>query len=157
MKALIPLVLFLLVVVFAAGCTGSQSSATPALTTAGAVSSAAPTATQIPSFTLGEKYLEKKYSFTSESQTYSEGPFRITNDPWGIELTVIPTNEDPQYTWFTITATNIDSGHSETFGYGRTYGFEKHQIIPMYNGGPYKFEMKGNRVSVNVNVAKRNP
>jgi hypothetical protein len=30
-------------------------------------------------------------------------------------------------------------------------------VHPMYNSGPYKVEMKGNRVSVTVNIAKRNP
>jgi len=30
-------------------------------------------------------------------------------------------------------------------------------ILLMYNGGPYTFEMKGNRVNVNVNIATRNP
>ncbi len=36
-------------------------------------------------------------------------------------------------------------------------GFELHHLIPMYNTGPYKIEMKGYRVKVDVTVAKRNP
>ncbi len=141
----------------AAGCTGTQTAATPAQPTATGTTgtTAAQATTQPASVSLGEKYLEKKYSFTSEKQEYSEGPFRVASDPWAIELTVNPLNEDPQYTWFEITATNIDTGQSDTYGYGRTYGFEKHQVLPMFSSGPYKFVMKGNRVSVNVNIAKQ--
>jgi uridine phosphorylase len=151
MNASAPLIACLiLIALLAAGCTGSPAPSEPAPATA--VASPAPT----PSFTLGQKYLEKKYSFTSEKDTFFE-QFRATNEPWGIELTVTPTNEDPQYTWFTITVTNIDTGHAETYGYGRTYGFEKYQLIPMHNGGPYTVTLKGNRVSVNVNIAQRSP
>jgi hypothetical protein len=107
---------------------------------------------------LGASYLShpSPYSFTSEKDLYTE-QFRATNEPWGIEFTVNPTNEDPQYTWFEIKITQMDTGKTDTFGYGRTYDFEKHQMHPMYNSGPYKVEMKGNRVSVTVNIAKRNP
>jgi hypothetical protein len=155
MKAFVSLIwVILLIGVLAAGCSGTQSTSatqtpTPVVTT---ISS---TTLQQPSFTQGEKYLEKKYSFTSDKDLFKE-QFRVTNEPWSIELTVNPTNEDPQYTWFEIKATNLDTGHTETYGYGRTNGFEKYQLIPMYNGGPYTFEMRGNRVSVNVNIAKRN-
>jgi len=150
--------LFLLVIGAAvlAGCT--QSSAPAVATPAPTAAVQQPTATVAPkaTFALGQEYLHKKYSFTSEKDVFSE-QFRVTNDPWAIDFVVNPTNTDPQYTWFEITATNIDNGHSETYGYGRTYPLDKHQQFPMYNEGPYKFEMKGNRVSVDVTIAKRNP
>jgi hypothetical protein len=143
--------------VILAGCTAPAAQPSPAATTPATI--AAPvTTTAVPqfSFTLGPEYLHKKYSFTSESETFSE-QFRVTNDPWAIDFTVNPTNTDPQYTWFEITATNTDSGRSETFGYGSSYPLDKYQQHPMYNAGPYRFDLKGNRVSVEVIIAKRNP
>ncbi len=92
-----------------AGCTAPPAQLPPAATTP-AMTAAPVTTTAVPqfSFTLGQEYLHKKYSFTSESETFSE-QFHVTNDPWAIDFTVNPTNPDPQYTWFEITATNIDS------------------------------------------------
>jgi hypothetical protein len=151
------MVVIMFTAVLAAGCAGTQTppaSDTPVPTVV--IPTTVLATQQQPTFTLGEKYLEKKYSFTSEKDQFNE-QFRVTNEPWGIEFTVNPMNEDPQYTWFEMKVTQMDIGQSETFGYGRTYGYEKHQLIPMYNGGPYAFEMRGNRVSVTVNIAKRNP
>jgi hypothetical protein len=151
------LALFLLVLaaVLITGCTQSPApAATPAPTAA--VTQASATVMPKATFAMGQEYLHKKYSFTSEKDVFSE-QFRVTNDPWAIDITVNPMNEDPQYTWFEITATNIDNGHAQTFGYGRTYPLDRHQQFPMYNEGPYRFDMKGNRVSVDVNIAKRNP
>jgi hypothetical protein len=149
--------LFILVTaaVLIAGCTQSPAPAATPVPTA-AVTQAAVTVEPRATFTLGQEYLHKKYSFNSEADVFSE-QFRVTNDPWAIDYTVNPMNADPQYTWFEVKATNIDTGRSETFGYGRTYPLEKHQQYPMYNEGPYKFEFRGNRVSVDVNIAKRNP
>ena len=156
MKNIVPLIVCLIIIgALTAGCTGTQNSATPAPTPVPAQISPP---TQTASFTFGASYLSHPtpYSFTSEKDLYTE-QFRATNEPWGIEFTVNPTNEDPQYTWFEMKVTQTDTGKTETFGYGRTYDYEKHQLHPMYNGGPYKIEMKGNRVSVKVNIAKRNP
>ncbi|WAC05175.1 MAG: hypothetical protein OS112_00690 [Methanoregula sp.] len=156
MKSLVPLIAGLIILgALVAGCTGTQNVATPSPTP---VPTTSPTPTQTTSFTLGASYLSHPtpYSFTSEKDVYTE-QFRATNEPWGIEFTVNPTNEDPQYTWFEMKVTQMDTGKTDTFGYGRTYDFEKHQLHPMYNAGPYKVEMKGNRVSVSVNIAKRNP
>ena len=156
MKYSVP-ALFLLIIgaVIITGCTQGPA---PAATPAPAPDLQQPAATVTPrvTFTLGQEYLHKKYSFTSEKDLFTE-QFRVTNDPWAIDIVVNPTNTDPQYTWFEITATNIDTGHAETYGYGRTYPLDRHQQFPMYNQGPYKFEMKGNRVSVDVTIAKRNP
>jgi hypothetical protein len=151
------LALFILViaVAFTAGCTQSPApvaTPVPADTETPAVVTAEPKET----LSLGQEYLHKKYSFTSENDVFTE-QFRVTNDPWAVDFVVNPTNTDPQYTWFEVTLTNIDNGHTDTFGYGRTYPLEKHQQYPMYNEGPYKIEFKGNRVSVDVTVAKRNP
>jgi hypothetical protein len=156
MKNIVPLIVCLVIIgALSAGCTGTQNSATPAPTP---VPAQAQPPTQTPSFTLGASYLShpSPYSFTSEKDLYTE-QFRVTNEPWGIEFAVNPTNEDPQYTWFEMKVTQTDTGKTETFGYGRTYDYEKHQVHPMYNSGPYKVEMKGNRVSVRVDIAKRNP
>lgn len=159
MKAFVPLIVFLLAAALAAGCTGSQPAATPAPTAAGSGVTSTPTSTPTVSFALGESYLSRPtpYSFSTNAKPYTEGPFRITNEPWGIEFTINPLTDDVQSTWFTITATNIDSGQSETYGYGRTFSSDKHQLIPMYGSGPYKFEMNGNLVSVKVDIAKRKP
>ncbi len=122
-----------------------------------------PNATQVlkvtvsqPSFSFGDHYLQKSYSFQSEKDVYVE-QVRVDNPSWGLVFDVLPLNDDPQYCWFEMNLTNIDTLQSDTYGYGRDNGFEKHQIYPMYNTGPYKIEMKGNRVKVDVTVAKRNP
>jgi len=157
MKNIVPLIVCLVIIgALTAGCTGTQPTHSPVPTTGPATALATPT--QTTSFTFGASYLSppSPYSFTSEKDLYTE-QFRATNEPWGIEFTVNPTNEDPQYTWFEIKVTQTDTGKTETFGYGRTYDYEKHQVHPMYNGGPYTIEMKGNRVSVRVDIAKRNP
>lgn len=151
------LALFILViaVAFTAGCTESPAPAAtpvPTDTQTPAIVTPAP----VETLSLGQEYLHKKYSFTGEKDVFTE-QFRVTNDPWALDFVVNPTNTDPQYTWFEVTVTNIDNGHKDTFGYGRTYALERHQQHPMYNDGPYKLEFRGNRVSVDVKVAKRNP
>jgi hypothetical protein len=151
------LALFLLVLGAAliAGCTQSPAPvATPVPTT---VATPVATPTPVTTFTLGQEYLHKKYSFPTEKTTFPAEQFRVTNEPWAIDLTVNPMSADPQAAWFEITATNLDTGRTETFGYGRTRSLEKHLQFPMYNDGPYKFDLKGNLVSVDVVIAKRNP
>jgi hypothetical protein len=81
----------------------------------------------------------------------------VDNPSWGIDINVLPLNDDMQYCWFQIKVTNIDNGQTETYGYGRSYSYEKHQQIPMYTTGPYQIDMTGNRVKVDVTAAKRNP
>jgi hypothetical protein len=109
-----------------------------------------------PSFSLGDHYLQKSYSFQSEKDVYVE-QVRVDNPSWGLGFDVLPLNDDPQYCWFEMIVTNIDTQQSDIYGYGRDKGFEKHQLYPMYTTGPYKIEMKGNRVKVDVTLAKRNP
>lgn len=150
-------VIILLVIagVVVAGCQSTAPAAPPAETVIAATTE--PTAAPQTSFELGNHYLEKKYSFYSEKDLFTE-QFHVPNgQPWGVEFHVIPTNENLQYCWFEMTLTNMNTGQKETFGYGRENGFEKDQLHAMYDGGPYQLDMKGNRVSVQVKIAERIP
>jgi hypothetical protein len=109
-----------------------------------------------PSFSMSDSYLKKSYAFQSEKQIYVE-EIRVDNSSWGIGFDVLPLTDNVIYSWFEMNVTNIDTGQTDTYGYGRTNGFELKHLIPMYNTGPYKIEMRGNRVKVDVAVAKRNP
>jgi hypothetical protein len=109
-----------------------------------------------PSFSMSDHYLTKTYAFQSEKQIYVE-EIRVDTASWGIEFDVLPLTDNVIYSWFEMNVTNIDTGQTDTYGYGRTNGFELKHLIPMYNTGPYKIEMRGNRVKVDVAVAKRNP
>jgi hypothetical protein len=144
--------------VMIAGCTQELPDATKMQT-----SPVTPTATQEstltvtqPLFSFGDQYLQKSYSFQSEKDVYIE-QVRVDNPSWGLRFDVLPLNDDPQYCWFEMNVTNIDTRQSDIFGYGRDKDFEKYQQYPMYTTGPYKIEMRGNRVKVDVTVAKRNP
>jgi len=154
MKAWIPPAICLMVIgmVFAAGCTGSQN--TPSSPSAPLPVSLSPLPTQTQSFTMGDHYLQKSYSFQSENDVRTE-QFRVANPSWGIRFTVVPLNENAQYCWFEMTVTNMDTGQKDTYGYGRDKGFELQQEYPMYVTGPYTIAMKGNRVKVDVDVAQR--
>lgn len=155
-------ILLVIACVMMAGCSGSQGTAATATPTVASVTPGAPaatavvTATQQPAFALGDHYLQGSYSFQSEKDVRTE-QFRVDNPSWGIDLVVLPLNDDPQYCWFEMTVTNMDNGQNDTYGYGRSYVYEKHQQFPMYVTGPYTIEMKGNRVKVDVTAAKRNP
>jgi hypothetical protein len=109
-----------------------------------------------PSFSMGDHYLKKTYAFQSEKQTYLE-EIRVDTPSWGIEFDVLPLTDNVIYSWFEMNVTNTDTGQTDIYGYGRTNGFELKHLIPMYNTGPYKIEMRGNRVKVAVAIAKRNP
>jgi hypothetical protein len=109
-----------------------------------------------PSFSMSDHYLKKTYAFQSEKQIYID-EIRVDTASWGIEFDVLPLTDDVVYSWFEMNVTNTDTGQSDIYGYGRTNGFELKHLIPMYNTGPYKIEMRGNRVKVDVVVAKRNP
>jgi hypothetical protein len=109
-----------------------------------------------PSFSMGSHYLKKSYSFQSEKDIFTE-ELRIDDASWGIEFDVLPLTDDVIYSWFEMKVTNVYTNQSDTYGYGRTNGFELRHLIPMYNTGLYRIEMSGNRVKVDVTVAKRNP
>ena len=142
-----------------AGCVQGPGSGTPPAPASVQTSEATQTPTislQKPSFSMSDHYLKKTYAFQSETQIYTE-EIRVDTASWGIEFDVLPLTDDVIYSWFEMNVTNIDTGQTEIYGYGRTNGFELRHLIPMYNTGPYKIEMKGNRVKVDVAVAKRNP
>jgi hypothetical protein len=157
MKNCMTLLLALIIAgVMIAGCTREVPDATKMQ-----ISPVMPTAMQSPtvrqpSFSFGDQYLQKSYSFQSEKDVYVE-QVRVDNPSWGFGFDVLPLNDDPQYCWFEMNVTNIDTQESDSYGYGRDKGFEKHQKYPMYTTGPYKIEMTGNRVKVDVTLAKRNP
>ena len=142
--------------VMVAGCT--QSPAVPIATpTSNAVATPmAPTVQARSSFAMGDHYLQKSYSFQSEKDVFTE-QFRVDNPAWGIEFNVLPLNDDTIYCWFEMKVTNVDNDQSQIYGYGREKGFDLKNQILMYTTGPYKIEMKGNRVKVDVTAAKRNP
>jgi len=142
--------------VLLAGCTGTQQApppATPTPTAAPGMFTMPPT-TSLPSFTLGDHYLQKSY--TLQGNEFEES-FRVDNPSWGIGFEVLPLSDDLQSCWFEMIVTNLDTNRNETFGYGRDKSFELYQQYPMYTTGPYKITMKGNRVKVDVTAAKRNP
>jgi hypothetical protein len=145
--------------VMIAGCTQAPAPAATPVPTPLATPNPLPAATipvPQPSFSLGDHYLQKSYSFQSEKDLFVE-QVRVDNPSWGVGFDVLPLNDDLQYCWFEMKVTNMDTQQSDTYGYGRDKGFEKYQQYPMYTTGPYKIEMKGNRVRVDVTVAKRNP
>lgn len=148
---------FVIAGMIVAGCT-SPPAPLPAATTL-------PTSTPVPvtvnvtgpPFTLSNYYIKGNYSFQSETDVRTE-QIRIPNgQPWGIEFHVKTLNDDPQYCWFNMNVTDINTGYSDTYGYGRTNGYVNDQYIPRYNGGVYKIEMTGNLVSVNLNIGNRIP
>jgi hypothetical protein len=159
MKNCMTILLALIIIgVMIAGCTRELPDATKMQN-----SLVTPTATQVstmavkqPSFSSGDQYFQKSYSFQIDNDLYVE-QVRVDNPSWGIRFDVLPLNDDPQYCWFEMNVTNMDTQQSDSYGYGRDKGFEKHQQYPMYYNGLYKIEMKGNRVKVDVTVAKRNP
>ena len=161
MKKICVLMIFGLVFagIIIAGCADTQAPS-PAVTTAPTTIMITPTPstnTTVPPFKLKEFYLQGKYSFQNESGIRTEN-IRVPNgQPWGIEFLVKPLNDDPQYCWFEMNVTNIDNGYSDTYGYGRTNGYDIDQYIPRYNGGAYKIEMQGNLVSINMNIGNRVP
>ncbi|MEI7648716.1 MAG: hypothetical protein WCJ47_03285 [Methanomicrobiales archaeon] len=159
MKSSIFVILVMVIAgVMVAGCT--QSPAVPVSTPA-SNTMATPGASTVqanvqakPSFILGDHYLQKSYSFQSEKDVVVE-QFRVDNPAWGIGFDILPLNDDTIYCWFEMKVTNMDNGQSQTYGYGRDNGFDLKHQIPMYTTGPYKLEMKGNRVKVDVTAAKR--
>jgi hypothetical protein len=156
MKNLMAIILALIMAgVMITGCTQNPApAATPVPTPL-----ATPTATvPVPqlSFSLGDHYLQKSYSFQSEKDVVVE-QVRVDNPSWGVGFDVLPLNDDLQYCWFEMNITNMDTQQFDIYGFGRDKGIENHQLYPMYTTGPYKIEMKGNLVKVDVIVAKRNP
>lgn len=157
MKQSIFVILALLIAgVMVAGCTQSPAAPTATPVPTSATTPVVTVTEAKTSFTMGDHYLQESYSFQSENEAIVK-QFRVDNPAWGIEFDVLPLNDNTLYCWFEMKVTNMDTGHTETYGYGRDNGFDLKNQVPMYTTGPYKLEMKGNRVKVDVTAAKRNP
>ena len=157
MQYRVPLAIVLVIAgVLITGCTQSQGNAATPAPAPAATTAAAATAAPQRSFSLGDHYLQKSYTFQSEKDQYTE-QFRVDNPSWGIDINVLPLNTNPQYCWFQMTVTNMDTGQTDTLGYGRSFSNATHQQFPMYATGPYKIDMTGTLVKVDVTAAKRNP
>jgi hypothetical protein len=160
-KYLIAGMFLILAGVVVAGCTtggtgGSNAIVTPAPPIGGTQEiTVAVTATQ-PPLTLGDHYLQKSYSFHDTNDNYTE-QVRIANQSWALVYKVTPLSDDPQTGWFEMTITNVDSNKSQTFGYGRTYGYDTYQQYPMYGQGSFEVFMKGNLTKIDLDIANRLP
>jgi len=143
--------------ILVAGCTGTQAPpATPSPTTVPPVTTVV-TAAPRPSFEMGDQYLDIKYNFNGPTDIYTE-QFIVDSQSWGIKIEVSPKSDNLESCWFTLNVTDVNANQTvETFGYGKNYSYDKVQLKPMYKRGQYKFEMKGNLVTVQVTAAKRNP
>ncbi|MDD1704657.1 MAG: hypothetical protein LUP97_05455 [Methanoregula sp.] len=107
-------------------------------------------------FTLGASYLKQPYTFSSEKENSVE-QFHVGDPSWGINFKVTPLDDDVEDCWFTMDVTNVDTNEVEHYGYGRTFSPEREQLYPMYRTGSYQLEMRGNRVRVDLHIAKRDP
>jgi hypothetical protein len=160
-KYLITGMILILAGVVVAGCmtggaAGQNANITPAPSSGGVQeTTVVATATQLP-LSLGDHYLQKSYSFHDTNDNYTE-QFRIANSSWAIVYKVTPLSDDPQTGWFEMTLMNVDSNKSQTFGYGRTYGYDTYQQYPMYGQGAFEISMKGNLTKIDLDVANRLP
>jgi len=154
------LVLVLLGIIVA-GCTNaSTAGSSPATTMATAAAAPAGTLPEAvsaaPTIPLGDHYLQKSYSFHNTNDQYTE-LVRIDNPSWALVYKVTPLSDDAASGWFEVTATNVDSKKSQTYGYGRNYANDTYQQYPMYSAGSYEIAMKGNLTKIDLDVAKRLP
>jgi hypothetical protein len=157
MKSAVPILTLIFAVSIIAGCI--QVPVSPPLQTPVQTSEITETPkvpVPQPSFSMGSLYLKKSYSFQSEKDIFTE-EVRVDDASWGIGFDVLPLTDNVIYSWFEMKVTNVYTNKTDTYGYGRTNGFELRHLIPMYNTGLYRIEMSGNRVKVDVTVAKRNP
>jgi hypothetical protein len=158
-KSTVPILLLIFAGAVLSGCIqGITPGATPAPTPvqSSEITESPKIPVPQPSFSMSNNYLKKSYSFQSENDIFIE-EVRVDNASWGIGFDVLPLTDNVIYSWFEMTVTNVYTNQTEKYGYGRTNGFELNHLIPMYNIGLYKIEMRGNRVKVDVTVAKRNP
>jgi len=111
--------------VMIAGCTQEPAPSVTPVPAPLATPTATPAATvpvPQPSFSLGDHYLQKSYSFQSEKDVVVE-QVRVDNPSWGIGFDVLPLNDDLQYCWFEMKITNMDTQQFDIYGFGRDKGF----------------------------------
>lgn len=154
-------VLSLIMLVFAvaiiAGCTQSTAPAVPPAQPTAQPQQAVTAAPQT-TFTLGDHFFDKKYSWQDGNDVYTEQFIVPQGQPWGVKYDITPLNDDPQKCWYEVTISNVDNPSQKyTFGYARSYPSDKSQLHAVYGYGSYKVEMKGNYVKVDMTAAKRNP
>ena len=142
--------------VLLAGCTGTQAPPPTIPPTTVPVTTTVATPTPEPSFAIGDHYLQTQYKFNSPTDVYTE-KFIVDSPSWAIKINVSPKSDNLDSCWFVLNVTQMNTGHVDTFGYGRMYSFENDQLITMYKEGPYEFDMQGNLVTVVVTAAKRLP
>lgn len=159
MKYLVICMLILAGVLFS-GCTGTQTPPSPTTgpTTVPVIPPVTAADTPRPVFTFGAHYLEDPggYRLLTKNDTVVK-EFRVDSPSWGIYFKVQPLNDDLQTCWFIVDVTNIDTGYTESYGYGREQPTSLEQWVPMYKAGPYKLTLYGNNVKVWLTAAKRLP
>ena len=145
-----------------AGCTGtdsqtpSQSVAATTVPTDSPATNGSAVVSATQTFSLGDHYIQKSYSFHNTNDKYTE-QVRIDNPSWALAYKITPLSDDTATGWFEVTITNVDSKKSQTYGYGRTYSYDTYQQHPMYGSGSYQIALAGNLTKVDLDVAKRLP
>jgi len=153
---ILTILVFLIAGIVVAGCTSTEAPApatpapTPVLVTT--------IATEIPqpSFSLGDHYLQRSYSFSGPNDVYTE-QFYVDDPSWGIDFNITPLSDNLSDCWFTLDVMDVNSNQTDHYGFGRGFSTNTDQKIPRYVTGPYQFQMKGNRVKAVVTAAKRYP
>ncbi|NMB77721.1 MAG: hypothetical protein GYA23_01340, partial [Methanomicrobiales archaeon] len=142
------------------GCTQGTNPApvAPVSTQApGAAPASTTAASSQPSFVMGDHYLETQYKFNSPTDVYSE-QFMVDASSWAIKFDVSPKSDTLEKCWFQLDVYDMNSGKVASYTYsGKDAPDKKVQQYAMYKPGSYKIDMKGNLVTVDVLVAKRNP
>lgn len=140
-----------------AGCTTVQPPAATTVPTTTPVVTTLVSPVPQPSFELGDIYFYNQYNFVKPTDNYAER-FIVDSQSWGIKIEVSPKSDNLESCWFILNVTDVNTNAVvKTLGYGGKYPYEKIQLEPMYKPGPYKFEMAGNLVTVQVTAAKRLP
>ena len=106
------LALFMLVIVagLIAGCTQNSAPATTApVGTSAAASPVAVTTAAQPSFTLGDHFFDKKYSWQGGNEVYTEQFMVSQGTPWGIKYDITTLNDDPSKCWYEVTITDVNT------------------------------------------------
>ena len=150
------IIVFLSALILFAGCANTEAPPPATMAPTTPPVSTAPTTVPQPSFSLGDHYLQRSYSFSNGSDVYSE-QFYVDDPSWGIDFNITTLNDNASLCWFTLDVIDSNTNQTDHYGFGRTFSNETDQKIPRYATGPFQFQMKGNFVKVVVTVAKRYP